>query len=180
MNNNLLDQLKPIILPDYAVSFWPLAIGWWLLLALVIFLIAGFVFLRPVLKLRKQQKQIRENTLQILNVLYSDCMKESDASLALQGYLQKSNDVFKRVVHTNTDLAKYSHLAGKNWVALIDAIDPGCPFATLYGDNLYAARCNQKINLDELHRWACAWIAMANKRAHLISKKLPVQTVPEK
>ncbi|MDE5004924.1 DUF4381 domain-containing protein, partial [Francisella tularensis subsp. holarctica] len=34
--NNLLEQLKDIYLPEKFSKWWPLAYGWWLLLAVVI------------------------------------------------------------------------------------------------------------------------------------------------
>ncbi len=40
MNQDLLDNLKPIMLPD-SVGFWPLAWGWWLLFLLVIVVLLG-------------------------------------------------------------------------------------------------------------------------------------------
>lgn len=164
MNNTLLDQLRPIIQPAHEISAWPLATGWWLLMAFFLVMIAALIFLRPMIKSWKQQKQIRIHTQQLLNTLYLDCTRESDVALGLQHYLQTSNDIFKRIIHKHPHLSHFSHLTGNDWTTFIFRLDPEAPFAKFYGDNLYAQRCQDKINLDELHNWACAWAILATKK----------------
>lgn len=168
---NPLDQLRPIILPDYDVSVWPLAIGWWFLLGLITLLILGFFILRPILKKQREKKQLQENTSSLLNSLYAECAQQANKPEALQNYLQKSNDVFKRVVHANKYLAPFAQLTGKQWIDLIVKIDSDSPFANYYGDHLYAARCNENINLKALHDWACEWVKLADKNAKKIARE---------
>jgi hypothetical protein len=164
MSSNPLDQLRPIIHPTYGVSVWPLAPGWWILIIFVVVMFVAIMLLRPMFKLRKQQKKIQTHTQQLLNALFEDCKKQPDTSLALQAYLQGSNDIFKRVIHGNPCLSQFSHLVGNHWTAFISRIDPESSFATLYGNNLYAPRCKEKINLEELHHWATAWVLLASKK----------------
>lgn len=156
-------------MPDYAVSLWPLAPGWWILLALPVLGMVGFVLLGPWLRSRRQRRQRQQNTIALLNELFLDCKKEGDVSLVLQLYLQKSNDVFKRVVHSNPRLASNSQLSGAAWVDFIKRLDPDSVFANLYGDNLYARRCPDKINLEALHQWSLHWVAIAQKARQEIS-----------
>jgi hypothetical protein len=164
MSNDLLDQLRPIKLPDNSISVWPLAPGWWILLGIILLVCTGFIFLRPLLKSRRQKQQLRENTLGLLSTLFADCKKEADTALALQVYLQKSNDIFKRVIHNSPQLSGFSSLSGDDWADFLARIDPKSPYAKLYGNNLYALRCNEKISLDELHHWAITWLSSVAKR----------------
>lgn len=170
-NGNSLDQLRPIILPDYDVSLWPLAIGWWFLLGIAALLISGFFILRPILKARRENKQLLQNTLSLLDSLHAECAQQTDKPKALQHYLQKSNDVFKRVVHANKYLAPFAQLTGPQWINLVVKINPDSPFANYYGDHLYAARCNEDINLKNLHDWACEWVKQADKNAKKIARE---------
>ena len=169
MNNDLLEQLRPIHMPEHAIGIWPLAPGWWLLLALPVLVLLVLVLLQPLLKARRQKQQIQQNTKALLNALYMACKKETDFPLALQIYLQKSNDIFKRVIHSDPRLSGFAHLSGSSWVSFIAKVDPTTTFATLYGDSLYARRCQEKINLDDLHQWALQWVQQAQTKVQDIT-----------
>jgi len=174
--NNPLDQLRPIVLPDYDVSAWPLAMGWWILLTIALLLIAGTFVLRPILKARRDKKLQQENTLQLLNNLYKECLQQADQPKALQGYLQGSNEIFKRVVHADQNLLSFAPLTGKDWINFILKVNEKNPdaqthFAQLYGDTLYASQCHEAIHLEHLHHWASAWSRQLVKESRKIARE---------
>ncbi len=176
MANNPLDELRPIILPNYDVSAWPLAAGWWILLGILLVLAACIYILRPIFKAYKAKKQRQENTLYLLNQLYTECSQQKDRPKALQHYLQNSNDIFKRLVHADKKLALFAQLTGKEWINFILKVDPEGSFAKLYGDTLYASQCNEtinneSINLADLHHWAEQWIGLLAKSAKKIARE---------
>lgn len=123
-----LEQLQPIILPE-PISWWPLALGWWLLAGLFLIIIV----LWHVTKLRRLQQQhssqtatlepLRENALQQLHALPKPLQGEQAGP-----WLQQLNQLLKRLCSARyPDYASHT-LSGREWLAFLDS---RCPAAGL-------------------------------------------------
>lgn len=168
-----LDLLRPLAPPDHGISAWPLAAGWWILLGFCCAAIATYLLLKPWLKRRRADQQIRLHTRSLLDALYQECQHISPAPVATQRYLQHSNEIFKRVIHLHPSLASAWPLTGSAWCAFLAKVDAKQTelFAPLYGDALYAAQCTRTIDLESLHHWACDWSLAVQRQASHLAKQ---------
>lgn len=162
-----LDQLRPILLPSHEVSSWPLAPGWWILIAIVSVLIILGWWLKPKILAQRALNKRWKHSQFLLENLYQDCHKQSDLPVALQYYLQQSNEIFKRSIRHLADNSSLPVLNGDTWVHFLGAIPLPITgrYEYLYGNQLYAKSCGENIQLEDLHHWACAWL-IAFKKHH--------------
>lgn len=114
-----LSQLADIHLPA-AVPVWPPAPGWWVLAAL---LLCGLALLGYVQLRRWQQRQRLARVLQELAQARSawskaDAAARNAAGLAL---LYAINSLLKRVALLHFPAAQVAPLAGRAWLAFLDA-----------------------------------------------------------
>jgi len=161
-----LDLLRPIIPPEHDISWWPLAPGWWILMALVLLTALLAWWLRPRIVAHQIKLKRWQSTHQLLETLYLKCNQETDICTALQYYLQGSNVIFKRAINYFGENQEIAALAGDNWVQFLKKIyiPKTGGYAYLYGDQLYAKHCTENIRLDDLHSWACSWIEAFKKQ----------------
>lgn len=109
----LAQQLKGIDLPD-AVSWWPLAIGWWFVIALSLITISIVSY--KLLKKIKQNKYRKTANFELQDAFKS--WQQSDDALT---YLQSSNAILKRVIREieqNSNVTSLSK-SGNDWSALL-------------------------------------------------------------
>ena len=102
MENNLPD-LRDIHLPAEAVSFWPLAYGCWVVLFSVFLLLAGFFFVRFLLRKSKKRYALR-----LISSLSSDNRDN----------VVKMSELLRRIC-----IYKYPRAAtlfGQEWVAFLN------------------------------------------------------------
>jgi hypothetical protein len=116
----LLNQLADIHLPA-AVSYWPPAPGWWLLLAL---LLAGLGWIAFGYYRRWQQKQRLLQALAGLDLAWQTYLAASSnealhnkAGLDL---LYSCNSLLKRVAMTNHPDSEVAALSGQAWLDFLD------------------------------------------------------------
>ena len=126
---NPLDQLHPLILPE-AVSAWPPAPGWWLLLILIPALAYGGWRLRHLLP----RKAPRANAEQPLDPLRQAALEELarmpkpyDGAPA-GAWLQQLNGLLKRLCRNHYPYSQSHTLNGRKWLAFLDN---RCPAAGL-------------------------------------------------
>lgn len=139
---------------------WPLAPGWWMLLGLLFLCGLLAYWLMPLWHKRQQKIQMRHNTLELLHQIHQDSLQQADSALGLQSYLQKSNEVFKRLLAQHCPHSPYIAAKGEKWVHFLQKLHlpQSKDHGIYYGDQLYAKRCSEKISLANLHQWACAWV----------------------
>ena len=101
--------LRDIHLPD-PISWWPPAIGWWLLLGLVLLMSAGLVY--GVRRWRRLTPARR--ALQALDRL------ESDSNMTVREKLQELSVLMKRVALSLNPRAAVAGLTGENWLRWLD------------------------------------------------------------
>lgn len=148
-----LDQLADIHLPD-SVSWWPLAPGWWILLALIAAVAIGFFIWRH----RKRQNHYRVIALQELNTIYSYYKDSQDSAI----YLQSLSVLLRRTALTAYPRNFNASIKGTEWLNWLDAVYPDAneKFSSELGqalvNNLYQK--NPQIDASALHRISAAWI----------------------
>jgi hypothetical protein len=111
MNPASLEDLKPLHLPD-AVSIWPLAPGWWILISLP-FVIAAIVML--IAWYKKRPKTLAYNALKSLAEKLSELSKDDPPSDTYLILLQELNQLLKSIsllLNPKGDTAK---LSGQAW-----------------------------------------------------------------
>ncbi len=102
MNDNL-PELRDIHLPQDTISVWPLAYGWWLILAIIIFLMASIYFVRLY--------RIKSKKLYAIRLL--DSLDKKTASAI------KMSEILRRIC-----VYKYpeaSTLLSKEWIKFLNS-----------------------------------------------------------
>jgi hypothetical protein len=148
-----LDQLADIHLPD-GVSWWPLAPGWWILLALLVIAAIGVYLWR---------RRITQNAYRIvaqhqLAGIYADYQQTQNAA----AYLQALSLLLRR-----TALTAYPHnfnasIKGNEWLAWLDSVCPalGEKFTGDIGQLLLSSayQKNPQIDVGKLQALSSQWI----------------------
>ena len=104
--------IRDIHLPD-AISWWPLAPGWWVLLALIILLVLLFW-------LTKQRKKPSKNNLPSI---HKEAMHELKSIYLIKDnrlFSQALSELLKRVAITKYG-KKVSGLTGERWLKFLDS-----------------------------------------------------------
>ena len=107
-----LEQLKDIHLPD-AVSWWPLALGWWVLLFLVLVIIALGVYLYIRSQRQTRQEIIIEQALQHFDRLQTQALNAKTLIMELSALL-------RRTAISLYGREKIANLTGKNWLLFLN------------------------------------------------------------
>jgi hypothetical protein len=115
IQQTLLAQLRDIHLPA-EVSWWPLAIGWWIIL--FIFLTAGIFAIWALFRSHKKNRY-RRLAIAELDSAWSQWQESQDAA----AFVQSANAILKRTLaeasaHNNT--YAQLNLTGENWVQLLN------------------------------------------------------------
>jgi len=150
MGNEL--PLKDIHLPE-AITWWPFAIGWWVLIVVIIAAIYGCYLL---------YKRFTRHTA------------TKDATLVLQGIKQHANDdvlrtikelsaCLRRVAISLDSREEAASLVGDAWLAYLDNSMDGEPFKTGIGrllvDAPYQRSATKAVDVDALITLCEAWLA---------------------
>ncbi|MEX0962567.1 MAG: DUF4381 domain-containing protein [Pseudohongiellaceae bacterium] len=116
-SEELLAQLADIHLPE-PVSFWPPAIGWWVLAAIVLAILV--ILLRKFATMRRQLK-IRHYALAELQRCYDNFSQADPARLdqSRLNYVNQFNTVVRRVALVHYPQANVASLDGAAWVDFI-------------------------------------------------------------
>ncbi|MGK0298420.1 MAG: hypothetical protein ACI9XC_002042 [Gammaproteobacteria bacterium] len=153
MNDPLDLPLRDIHLPD-GLSLWPLAYGWWILIAVIIMT----AIIAIILYRRNQKARISAITL---------ARKEF---ARITDEYQKNNETLKLVKEISILLRRLSislfprtevaSLTGEEWLAYLDRYVPGAPFTEGQGRMLVDAPYRQNVDTEELetlihqcHNW---------------------------
>lgn len=150
-SNPALAQLQDIIHPD-PIGAWPWAIGYWLVLALVIALITLLV-----IWLRKRARDLapKKDAKQLLNQLDRQATS----------YASDVNNLLKRTAMTYLSREAIASLDGEAWAAWLDSSLPA-PKRQRIGPLLTKRHQATPLTLAEandLHQLAQAWLASKAK-----------------
>lgn len=154
MQQDPLAQLRDIHLPE-AVSLWPLAPGWWLLLILCSLAISVLVW--HALK-RRRDKRYRTLAVAELEESYQNFQRSKDTA----AYISASQQILRRAaLYRYADRrANIAPLHGSAWTQFLDSCVNQPLFATTFGDALDEAHYQRSAAIDaaELHRSALYWL----------------------
>ena len=116
-SEELLAQLADIHLPE-PVSYWPPAIGWWILAAIALVLLV--ILIRKLVAIRRQQK-ICQYALAELDRCYDAYSQAEPATLEQSrlDYVNQFNTVVRRVALVHYPQANVASLDGAAWVDFI-------------------------------------------------------------
>lgn len=149
-----LDQLADIHLPD-PVSWWPLALGWWLLILLFITLCISSYFMLQ----RRSARRYRNIAASELTASYNQYLSDKNTAV----YLQCVSQLLRRVAITSFGKHFDVNLKGEDWLKFLDNTCPkvNASFTTSMGDLLLVGPYQKTPagNIAELQRLALMWIA---------------------
>ena len=107
-----LANLKDIHLPN-AVSWWPLAPGWWVLLALFLLMIALAVTLTIRSRRKTSQEIIIDQALQLFNQLQQQSLTPKDLIMEL-------SELLRRTAISLYGRDEIANLAGDDWLRFLN------------------------------------------------------------
>lgn len=156
--NNI--PIRDIHLPD-PVSWWPPALGWWLLLALVAVTVAGIFWL----KRRRQLLKLRNTSMAELDAIYEAYENQCDA----KRFARELSVLLRRVCISYFPTSDAAGLTGTAWLAFLDSLlsskhnKSGQKFSNGVGEVLVKApyQHNLKtsdIDVDALYQLSAEWI----------------------
>jgi hypothetical protein len=161
LQQTLLEQLRDIHMPA-EISWWPPAIGWWILL--ILFLAAGAFAIWAWLQ-NRQKSRYRTLAVAELDAAYSQWQQRQDNAL----FVQQVNAILKRTVAEGSLVRADEHvmsLTGKRWVVLLEQ------YATrdLAGNTASALaqagyEPNPDVNIPELYAEIKGWLLHHRKPA---------------
>lgn len=103
--------LRDIHLPD-PISWWPIAPGWWLLLACTIIL-----FITTILITKKLLKStLKKQAIKSLDHIENEFQTHGDATQCIRAI----SEFLRRVVLSSTPTPKNAGLTGMAWLTLLD------------------------------------------------------------
>lgn len=108
---NPLDQLRDIHLPD-PVGIWPLAPGWWILIALALLIIT----IVSVIVYRRYQSNAYRRDAAVVLAEINQLRLNGQHSL----YLQQLNQLLKQTALAISDRKEISSLSGMDWLRFLD------------------------------------------------------------
>lgn len=154
-SEELLAQLADIHLPA-EVSFWPPALGWWIL-AVLLFIAVGFATKK--LYEKAEERKARHYALTELE----NCLKrlgENTGQEKLLRYVNDVNTVMRRVALVKFPEFNPGSLAGESWVAFIRRTGDSSRLNDQLSAALSHGRFRTQIELDSqaLHKMAHSWI----------------------
>ena len=115
MNEQTLN-LRDIHLPE-PVSWWPIAPGWWLLLAALLIIIA-FAFIARKIYRSKQLKRDINAELEAIKQQFQQTQNKSQLAKALSILLRRASITYYS--RTNFNGESVAGLTGENWLAWLD------------------------------------------------------------
>ena len=141
MQSDPLQQLKPLHLPPDP-SWWPPAIGWWVLLLVLIILTAWTVY--SMTKFFRAMRPVRHGKY-LLSDLYTSLKL---GHISDEDFVHLSNQLIKRVLVPGLGKIKYSKLSGSQWLAELDSISGSTNFSQGAGKVLGNERFTENFSVD--------------------------------
>jgi hypothetical protein len=155
MNQDPLTQLRDIHLPD-PISIWPPAIGWWLLMAIIIVLAIAIRWaIKRHLVYKKRQLMINH---ELANVL-ADYKRQGN----FQVYIQALSELLKRVaisLRNDSHVAAYSGEQWQQYIKQYTSVDQK-DLCQYFGNNVYQRKGSGDV--PALQKFARDWINAKEK-----------------
>ena len=154
-SEELLAQLADIHLPA-DISFWPPALGWWVLALLL--LIASSFATRKLYKKAEQRKACQYALAELENCL--EKLDESAGQKKLLQYVNDVNTVLRRVALVKFPESNPGSLVGETWIAFIRRTGNSSQLDDQLSTALSHGRFRNQIEVDSqaLNQMARSWI----------------------
>ena len=154
-SEELLAQLADIHLPA-EVSFWPPALGWWILALLL--LIAGSFATRKLYEKAEQRKACQYALAELKSCLTR--LEESTGQKKLLRYVNDVNTVLRRVALVKFPESNPGSLVGETWVAFIRRTGNSSQLDEQLSAALSHGRFRKQVEVDSqaLNAMAHSWI----------------------
>lgn len=110
--NSALDQLPPLMLPD-TIGWWPLALGWWLVIAVTITVVSLLTY---AAYRHHRQGRLRRATQKLAKQYWSDYETHLDAD----AYLVQMVQLIRRFCLHQYNDALLIRSSGKQWLQQLD------------------------------------------------------------
>ena len=115
--------LKDIHLPD-AISWWPLAPGWWVLMLCILALLCLlFVLIRAVRRYRHKRQPYRQASQVLLKIRATFVLDQDKMHL-----LQQLSALLRQVAISYFGRTQVAGLTGQHWLQFLDTHLPGQHF----------------------------------------------------
>ena len=163
IQNQNTDSLRDIHLPD-AISWWPPAIGWWILLALTI---AAFIFL-PKLYRRityTPLNKVADNTFKNIIAEYKENNNESD-------FVIKTSQFLRQTAMSYSGRNNVAHVTGEKWIQTLNNLTEENYFNEKIKQTLINAPYQKDINIDaeQLINTVQNWLDKLPKNSKRLNK----------
>lgn len=149
-----LQQLRDIHLPE-AVSWWPPAPAWWILLVLILLGLASLLYLALRTWKRRAYRRVARRELEAN-------FREWQLGGSDRGFIEKLNSILKRTALRSFPVRDVASLSGRSWCAFLDAqlAKPATPeFAeSALATDYYAPQEPQHDKLEQLQQCAVHWL----------------------
>lgn len=148
---NLLNQLPPLAMPEN-ISSWPPAPGWWILALLLLALVFSVTYYlcRIYQNGRRRRLAIKE-----VNNLWQHYQQTGDP----RHYLQRCNNILRRFCIQQYPDAGFPRLTGEQWLQALDQLVGKTLFNSTNGNQLLEVYQQQQPNTDiaSLHTTVKEW-----------------------
>tara|TARA_Y100000588_G_C13907232_1_gene775535 strand:- start:243 stop:749 length:507 start_codon:yes stop_codon:yes gene_type:complete len=158
---HVLAQLKDIHLPK-DISWWPLAPGWYLLMALLVVIIITSVILYWRWKTQRLSKK------QALKIL-QDYQKQYQQASNPQMFCTQVSELLKRVALVYYPRHEVASLTGSAWVCFLEKTGKNTPFTKVKYEltdlpfEKEQHTRHRQLMIDELMAWSEKWIQQRRK-----------------
>jgi Tfp pilus assembly protein PilV len=144
-----LAALHPLRQPE-PIGWWPLAPGWWLLIALLILALGALAY---VLVRRYRANAYRRMALTQLDQLRRQYLRNRDDA----AYLAGANALLKSVALRAYPRREVAPCSGNTW---LEFLNQSCDTAQFPPDFVTAAYCRQcpDMDMENIHQCAANWI----------------------
>ncbi len=121
MNPDPLAELRALALPE-TIGVWPMAIGWWVLLGIIIMLLLICVYYVPKYALGRRWKKQAKLELHKLRSLQKEGIEHNEQLLAA------SSKLFRRVALHIDSRGDVAALSGQAWLEKLDQLSHSTEF----------------------------------------------------
>jgi len=172
LTQTLQQQLRDIHLPD-AVSWWPFAIGWWLVIITIIALSIWGLY--RIHKWRRLNRY-RQLALNELGAQFLDWQTTANTS----AYLHSANALLKRTVQHIDPNAQNAHKTGQPWVDALNTYVK-VPLSSTVVNALTVANYqpNPSVDVANLHTLLCAWFEAHQRNTQTPTTQAPCKEIPK-
>lgn len=142
--------LKDIQLPG-AISYWPLPIGWWILLMLAVFIPLIFILYK-----NWKEKRLITTTINQFNKIRLEFNKDKDSNKLAKNL----STLLRQIVITKMPRKNTASIVGQDWLSFLDKIGCCKDFSSGVGKQLSYIPYQDKglENVDELLLVISKWI----------------------